>query len=550
MKTLIILLALFGALPAQAQTSMYREVPKGEVSGLEMGIEGALSVTRGGRLRWFVTVYEVVHGRALRPAADATLSAQASFHRKEPVAKAVTDVNGHAELTFDIPADDALVGSFDLGVKVRAKQVTRQFDVKIELAAGYRVELAVDRQVFAPGETVFAWGRVMDETRARPAAHRQVRVAALDKNHQPIAAVVTLTTDDAGFFHHTLPAPAGEGVGFDLEATVADGSGSAKTTGLTTARMKIPALVVQGAPLKPVVSPGSEVQVDVVVRTKDGRPVPRATLTGLSIPVGTPAKPAAPVVTDAQGYARVPWKVGASEALADVTGELQAVREGYGTGSGKVQVRVTRRTHLLSWAVEGGTLIPGLPGQIFVRLHRPDGQPLSGSELRLTGGRLTPATARTDEQGGAVLETTLGSAGALGSASCTSDTVAAATLQVGTEADELCLPIDPDATVRVRVAPLWEPGRPVEVRLQRVAAVAQAPVEVALLKSPAPGHWLPVAEAIVAGGSNRVMLDVPAEALGLLWLRARPLVGPLRHEIRGGGTTAWSAPSRTRRASS
>ena len=59
MKTLVVLLALLallaplGALPAHAQTSMYREVPKGEVTGLELGIEGALRVSRGGRLRWF-----------------------------------------------------------------------------------------------------------------------------------------------------------------------------------------------------------------------------------------------------------------------------------------------------------------------------------------------------------------------------------------------------------------------------------------------------------------------------------------------------------------
>lgn len=543
-RILLALLGFFTALPAQAQISMHREVPAGEVTGLEMGIDGALRVTHGGRLRWFVTVYEVVHGRALRPAADATLSAQVSFHRKEPIAKAITDVNGHAELAFDIPTKEILTGSFELGVKVRAKQVSRQFDVTIELDPQYRTELEVDRQVFEPGEPVLIWGRVIDQTRERPAPQREVRLEALGKNRQPLAAAVILTTDQAGFFHYSLPAPATEGVSFELEASLRDGSANAKRTGLSTARTKIPALVVQGAPLTQVVAPGTEVQVDVVVRTKDGRPVKGATLTGLSIPVGTAAKPALPVVTDAQGRARVPWRVTSNEVLADATGELQAVREGYGTGSGKVQVRVTRRTHLLSWAVEGSALIPGLSGQLLVRLHKPDGQPLIGAELRLEGGRLTPASARTDEQGVAVLETTLGPARGAGSPGCTGDTVAAAILHVGSQEDELCLPVDPDATVRLRAAPLLEAGRPVEVRLQRVAAVAQSPVEVALLKSPAPGRWVPVAAAIAAGASNRVMLEVPAEALGLLWLRARPLIGPLRHEIRGGGITAWCEPRR------
>lgn len=546
MKTLVILLALLGALPAHAQTSMYREVPKGEVTGLEMGIEGALRVSRGGRLRWFVTVYEVVHGRTLRPAADATLSAQASFHRKEPLAKALTDVHGRAQLAIDIPADEELGRSFSLAVKVRAKQVTRQFDVTIEVAPRYRTELEVDRQVFAPGETIFTWGRVMDETLERPAAHREVRVAALAKNGQPIAAAVTLTTDAAGVFHHWLPAPAAEGASFAIEAALTDGTASAKKAGLTTARVKLPALVVKCAPLTPVVAPGTQVQVDVVVRTADGRPVPRAGLTGLSLPSGK-AKPVPQVFTDDQGRARLPWEVSTNEALADVTGEVQAVREGYGTGSGKVQVRVSRRTHTLSWAVEGGTLVPGLPGQLIVRLHRPDGQPLVDTALRLTGGRLTPATARTDDQGVAVLATTLGPARAAASASCTGDTVAAALLHLGAEEEELCLPVDPDATVRVQAPLLLEAGRAVGVRLQRVAAVAQAPVEVALLKRQAAGHWLPIAQAIAAAGSSRILLEVPAEALGLLWLRARPLVGPLRQEIRGGGLTVWSTPGRAPR---
>ncbi len=547
MKAAMILLALLGfsaAVPAQAQTSMHREVPAGEVTGLEMGIEGALRVTHGGRLRWFVTVYEVVHGRALRPAADATLSAQVSFHRKEPIAKAITDANGHAELAFDIPTDETLAGSFELGVKVRAKQVSRQFDVTIELAPKYRAELEVDRQVFEPGEPVLVWGRVIDQTRERPAPQREVRVEALGKNRQPLAAAAILKTDQAGFFHYSLPAPAAEGVSFDIEAALSDGSASVKKSGLSTARAKIPALVVQGAPLNQVVAPGTEVQVDVVVRTKDGRPVKGATLTGLSIPTSTAAKSVPPVVTDGQGRARVPWKVTTNEVLSDVTGEVQAVREGLGTGSGQVKVRVTRRTHVLSWAVEGSALVPGLPGQILVRLHKPDGQPLIGAELRLEGMRLAAASARTDEQGVAVLETTLGPARGAASPGCTGDTVAAAILHVGSQEDELCLPVDPDATVRVRAAPLLEAGRPVEVRLQRIAAVAQAPVEVALLKSPAPGRWVPIAAAIAASGSNRVMLEVPAEALGLLWLRARPLIGPLRHEIRGGGITAWSEPRR------
>ena len=86
-------LALLSALwlssltPAAAQNFTRRDVPRGQVSGLEMAIEGNLEVAPGGRLRWFVTVYEIVGGRDLRPAPKTEVRALASFHRSEPVAE-------------------------------------------------------------------------------------------------------------------------------------------------------------------------------------------------------------------------------------------------------------------------------------------------------------------------------------------------------------------------------------------------------------------------------------------------------------------------------
>ncbi|MGE3631344.1 MAG: hypothetical protein AB7P00_15670, partial [Sandaracinaceae bacterium] len=55
-----VLAAALGSAPhASAQTATRRDVPSGDVSGLEMGIEGSLSGVPGGRVRWFVTTYEV-----------------------------------------------------------------------------------------------------------------------------------------------------------------------------------------------------------------------------------------------------------------------------------------------------------------------------------------------------------------------------------------------------------------------------------------------------------------------------------------------------------
>lgn len=53
---------------AGAQQATRRVVQDGEVSGLELALEGTRAPVRGGRMRYLLTVYEVVGQRALRPA--------------------------------------------------------------------------------------------------------------------------------------------------------------------------------------------------------------------------------------------------------------------------------------------------------------------------------------------------------------------------------------------------------------------------------------------------------------------------------------------------
>ena len=76
--TTVCLLLLASSATAQG-TQARRRVPPGEVTGLEMRIEGSLAAPPGGRVRWFVTLYEVVRRRDLRPAADATLNGLATW---------------------------------------------------------------------------------------------------------------------------------------------------------------------------------------------------------------------------------------------------------------------------------------------------------------------------------------------------------------------------------------------------------------------------------------------------------------------------------------
>lgn len=550
-------LALASALyssPAASQTFTRRDVPRGEVTGLDMAIEGNLRAVPGGRVRWFVTVYEIVKGRELRPAAGTELRALVSFARSAPVATAVTDARGRASLSFAIP--EGLFGSFNLVVEARSpRKVKRDFDVSIDLHNRYRTELFVDRAEVPHGAAVQVWGRVHDLARHRPASEHEVRVSA-EVDGRLIGREHGLSTDERGLFRARLVAP-------DESATLRV-KARAKGAGQVVARVgvkrdEVPDLMVYARPDRAVVSPGETVQVDVAVRTADGRPVARARLSGLSIP--EPEEPDAlaqsegkndgkndgkkkikPVYTDAKGRARVPWEVRSSDDIADVSGQISALREGFGVGSGTVTVRAARVPLTASFAVEGGALIPGLPGRVFVQAFHPDGRPWAGLSARLQGGRISAPATTTDEDGVAVFEATVQNGNTGAPSACTGPTVAATRVSLGSHDKELCLPVDPDATVRVRSRPRVLAGADLQVQLFAARAVASAPISVTVLSRLRGTSWAPVTRALVPGKRDRVTLAIPADATGPLWIRARPLIGGQQQEVRGGTTTVWSAP--------
>ncbi|MEQ8892781.1 MAG: hypothetical protein RID93_34350, partial [Sandaracinaceae bacterium] len=101
---LLLLSASASSSDAHAQETR-RRVPRGEVTGLEMGIDGSLEAIPGGTLRWFVDLYEVVGRRDLRPAPNVALTVTGSFAPGEPLLEIRTDAQGRARLEVPIPVD-------------------------------------------------------------------------------------------------------------------------------------------------------------------------------------------------------------------------------------------------------------------------------------------------------------------------------------------------------------------------------------------------------------------------------------------------------------
>ncbi len=525
--------------PSEAQRTR-RNVPKGAVTGLEMAIEGTMSVSPGGRLRWFVTVYEIVNGREFRPAKEVELAAQASFHQHEPVATARTDARGRAAIDFVVPP--TLETSFNLIVEARSlKGVKRDFDVGVTLAQRYKTELFLGRSEMPPGGEVRVWGRVIELATMKPVAGHDVALKAR-ANGNLVGALHSLKTDTQGLFEALLKAPTYPG-SFSVEALPKNSRVVSRPA--TAKTMVVPPLVVRAQPVALVAKPGTTVMVDVSVRRPDGRPVARAALSGLSIPKTITAadgkrKKAPPVLTDENGLARVPWKMGPQKKLSEALGTVNAVREGIGTGAGTVSVRVTADDVLVSWAIEGSAFVPGLSNRLIVRALGADGAPRANLPLRIAGGRLATTAGKTDADGTAILDVAVALSDPNAPPSCQGSTLAAATLRVGSESQSLCLPVDPDATVRVRTATRARSGSSFDVKLLANTRATRMPIVVTAFGRAADSHWVALSQNVVDPGQRETTLALPLEARGAIWVRARPLLGSTLQPIRGGTTMIWA----------
>ncbi len=529
-----------------AQQRTVRDVPKGPVSGLEMAIEGTTKVVPGGQFRWFVTVYEIVNGRKLRPALGTKLDVQVSFDRSKPRVSTVTDSYGHAELSFDIP--DSLNESFTVIVEARSpKGIKRNFDVYIELGERYEIELVSSKREMLANAQFRVWGRVVTAVGKNPVSGHKVAVW-LRQNGQGVKIGPGLRTDSNGVFHTLLRAPKGSG-GFNVQAHAHDAS--FKEIHLSLRSEDVQPLYVYASPLRPVIKPGESVEVDVVVRTATGKPVSGATLSGLSIPTPTTAeqeeqgkKRVEAVITDARGHARVPWKPRSRDEFKVLQGEIQALREGVGVGQGTAVLRLSTKQVLLSWSVEGGALTPGLPGRVYVRALRPDGSPWVGKSMTIVGKGIASLSSQTDTDGIAVFNTRLQAVRRQGASACSGATVVAVDIALGTFGQQLCLPVDPDATLRIRGDSKLRSGAIAHFSIDAVAGLPSSPISFTILGRDSKGSaWAPLAQTVVGAKSTSVNLKIPKDARGVLWIRARPIIGGVGREIRGGTTTVWAEPS-------
>lgn len=549
-RALVALIAVSGSLspqlfaaPLAHGQNAHRPVPAGEVSGLELSLEGALEASPGGRMRFLVTLYEVVRARDLRPSPASEIRVVSSFRRDRPMAEVRTDALGRADVVFEVPEDQT--EGFHITFDARSpRHIRRRFDIDVSLGERYALSLVPERASFTRGSPIRVLGRVTVRDGGAPAAGQDVVL-------ETTGARTTVRTNAAGAFLATL-SPFEAGPRAEITARV----GTPQVTERVTVELtdpEPPELVVAVAPDPPMAAPGATVHLLVGVRTRAGAPVAAATV---AIGEGEHALTAS---TDAAGRASLPWVVRAPSSgpdALDAPVSVRVLRVGVGSVQRTARVRIIRSTAVVSVAAEGGALVPSLAGRVWVRAVGPDGAPLpAGTAVELSSDSLATARAVTDESGVAMFRVTVPAAGAASpSDACGGATALGATLTIaapgGRSAHEVCLPVDPDATVSVRVEPARAiAGVALRVTIERRASVARDPVVVSLLSLS--GEYSiaerPVAQAIVPAAATTIDIAVPERVVGTLLVRARPLHGPGAVEVRGGGTVvqvrhaaAWS----------
>jgi hypothetical protein len=480
-------------------------------------------------VRWLVTTYEVLRRRDLRVAGGIQLTVTASFAHGPALGTATSDAAGHAVLELELP-DDLETGT-DISVEaISPRGVRRTFDAPITLDARTMVQLVVDREATTPGGSVVAFGRVLGTRDGLPVAGEEVSLSLHERTL--VRAPAALVTDASGFFVSEVALPDHAG-SFAILAETDDASATAS---VTTRADAVAPLWVRAETARRVVRPSETVDVDVLVRGEDGVPVAGARVEWADDP---PADDEPVIRTGATGHATLRWEIdrlaAPDDGFEDRAREIRVVHAGHGTGSTRAVVRIARPDAFVTWSVEGGALVPGLGGRLFVRVVGPDGAPRSGAAVAIAAGPLgAERTTQTDADGVAAIDVTLGATHDETNG-CGGPTAVLAALTVAGAQRDACLPIEPDALLAVHATP--HDGS-LDVTIARRPDANGRPISVALLARRGEA-WEPIARAVIGATAHATRLPLASGLAVPLWVRARPIVDG--QEVVGGGTVLFGS---------
>lgn len=527
--------------PSGVAAQATRTAPTGEVSGLDMQLEGALTATRGGELSWHVTMFEVRGLSDLRPAHRGDIELTTSIDPAAAPVVVPVDRDGHALVRFPVPADAP--DRFGVIVRLVAAGAQRRFEFEVTVRSAATLEVALAPTDVAVGGLVEVIGRIAHVETGRGLPHETVRLDLVDLSGRSIVPRVSAEADAHGLFRRQFRLPRTARGLFRVDVTHGDERHRVATSSAPgTIHEAFPGgISVVAAPSQWITESGRGVVVRAIVRNGRGRPIPNAVV---MIPgVTDPRDP--PFVTDARGSVELPYYVyDTGAAVEDRAISVSANHPSHGSAGTVVMLRVARVSRAASFSVEGGALVPSIGGRVFVRVVGADGTAAgSGIPVSVRGPRIGAVRALTDDAGAATHEVSLQPLPRDVADRCGGEAATAIDIEVdGGDTVEGCIPLDADGSVRVRAArSMIAPDAPLELDLARAAQVARLPILVRVFSAERAGAV--VATAMVAPGTNHVSVPLPAGLEGLLTVRARPTALDSAREARGGSALVFRSPA-------
>lgn len=533
---------LFASL-ADAQAARRPVRARGNVTGVELSLVGSLSAPRGGFLRWSMTAYDVVGLSELRPSSGAQVRVDTSLDTDSSAVDVEADARGRVVVEIPIPEDaDGVQMGTVITVRSRAG-ASRRFELAVALQQARQLELEIAPPSITPGERVHAFGRLRATATGRGIAGAPLTIQFLDGDG-PVGAPLSVTTDGAGAYHveWAVPLDARGNIRAQVEHQQDEDNKIRTEGGISIVDPVAPDMVVLVRPAFEIVEPNALVDVEVVVRRGDGRPVQNAMIPWRE------GRHNREIYTDAQGRARLRYLAPRLQrGVRDVNIQVTAERAGIGRASGSAQLRVAASDHLTGLAVDGGALSLELGGTVYVRVLERNGLPATNTTAVIEGPRIARQEARTDADGVAAFEVSLART-PTGEDSCGGDVATAIVVTVGTGPrganNTHCVSVDPELNTRIAVgerAP--QAGQHVAVTVSRGRAVRGRPIAVTMLQRHS-GQMRVVASQVVGPRETVAELPIPSDVVGALTVRARPIYQN-GQELRGSVTSLYAMPGPT-----
>ncbi|MCB9629616.1 MAG: hypothetical protein H6725_19790 [Sandaracinaceae bacterium] len=511
--------------------------------GWELMLTGRLDARFGEPLRLSGVAYSVAGLDDLRPAAgpvEAELRHYDSDSRSWSIierATAVADRDGRFAL--DVPTPTHSANNLQLRIRVGG-QVGRWFEYGVRLQQAQRVDLLTDRNLYQAGETVHVLALVRNATTGAPAANAGVAFTINDPSGRALLER-RVTADASGSVAIDLPLPTSANSGgyrIVAQVTLPQGEAVSGSHSFQVGRRTVERLLAELTLDQRVVRPRQRVTGRVAVHTPSGAPV-----VGAAVAISQARGESVQAVTDDTGIAvfelAAPSYLSGDVATTEVTARI--THPGHGAlHIGGSYVLARTRFQVEVHAASGG-VVPGVPTFAYLRVSDPLREPAPAGTTVVVSGPAVRAgrhSATTDAHGliEVPIELALADVAPIqtGGYNCPSGPATLLDVEISAPTEpgqrpapmqtRTCVSVARDATVVPRVTTVvLDQGGEVEVALERREAARDAAVLVEVLSlngsSVLVSSW-------VDRSSDRVSLRLPPHALGVLWVRARPVSAP------------------------